>query len=139
VAYYPNFSINLVLLRFLEGWGLDWNHRTGDLTFHKDKEVIGSTKQAYGQYVLKYRKGEAYMHGHMAFVTGIPSRNRNQKRNKPEQKWKRPPSWGNPSLWQRSPGRSPAGQIPTVGLAVVMNWFGIRTMVSRMCVWSSLG
>jgi hypothetical protein len=45
VAYCPDFPTNLVSLRLLKARGIDWSYRNGQLVFHGDLEIIGSTNE----------------------------------------------------------------------------------------------
>jgi hypothetical protein len=95
IAYCPDFPTNLVSLRLLEARGIDWSHQNGQLVFHGDLEILGSTKRAHGQYVLKYQEDEVYTHNHTSFAMMHPTRNRYLNRSREVQT----PVWANSNLW----------------------------------------
>jgi hypothetical protein len=60
VSYCPEFPTNLVSMKLLEDRGIDWDHRKGQLRFHGEMEVIGTTKRSHGQYVVSHSENDVY-------------------------------------------------------------------------------
>ena len=96
VAYCPDFPMNLVSLRLLEARGIDWNHRSGQLMFHDDLDILGSTRRTHGQYVLEYHQAETYT----TFAAITTNRNRYSNRSREQ----RQPAWANPNRWCKRMG-----------------------------------
>ena len=96
VAYCPDFPTNLVSLRLLEARDIDWNHRSTQLMFHGDSDILSSTRRTHGQYVLEHRQAETY-----TIFTAI-STNRSRYSNRSREQ--RQPAWANPNRWHERIG-----------------------------------
>ena len=88
--------MNLVSLRLLEARGIGWNHRSGQLMFHGDSDILGSTRRSHGQYFLEHRQAETY-----TTFTVITT---NQKRYSNRSREQRQPAWANPNRWYEQMG-----------------------------------
>ena len=83
LAYCSDFPMNLISLRLLEARGIDWNHRSGQLMFHGDSDILGSTRRTHGQYILEHCQAETYTT--FAAITTNQNRysNRSRKQRQP--------------------------------------------------------
>jgi hypothetical protein len=100
VAYCPDFPTNLVSLRLLEARGVDWNHRSGQLTLQNDPDVLGLTRRIHNQYVMEYNNTETPSQGHSVLATTASTPNRYSRQSrKPRQ-----PAWANADLWHKRMG-----------------------------------
>lgn len=95
VAYCPNFPTNLVSLRLLEVRGIDWNHRSGQLMFNGDSEILGLTRRIHNQYVVEYNEKKESSLGHavLATTTQTPKRFVRQSRRPRQSAWAVPERW----------------------------------------------
>ena len=135
VAYCPDFPTNLVSLRLLEARGIDWSHRNGQLVFHGDSEVLGSTKRAHGQYVLKHQEDEAYTHDHTSFAMVHPIRNRYSNRSREV----RTPAWANPNLWHERLGHIGPTALTKLGQNTIrVRLQGSSTMKCSNCAMAKI-
>ena len=114
MAYCPDFPTNLISLRQLEARGIDWNHQSGQLMFHGDSDILGSTRRTHGQYVLEHCQAETYT----TFAAITTNRNRYSNRLREQ----RQPAWANPNWWHERMGHIG----PTALTKLGQNIIGVR-------------
>jgi hypothetical protein len=96
IAYCPDFPTNLISLRLLEARGINWNHRSSQLVFYNDSDILGSMRRTYGQYVLEHHKAEVYT----TFAAITPNQKRYSNRSREQQQL----AWANLNCWHERMG-----------------------------------
>jgi len=102
VAYCPEFPTNIVSLQLLEGRGIDWQHREGEMTLREDAEAFGNTRRIHGQYVIEYNENGSSDTAHAVLNTS--SSNDRPKRFTRQSRTTRQPAWASSTLWHKRMG-----------------------------------